>query len=977
MNMKTFERFSKQPLWLFVFLLTALSAGCADKNGAAIAPLIAPPAVTLTDPARSATDVPLNRSLVATFNEALAPASVNTTTFALRAFGSATVIPATVTLDVASNTATLDPTLDLLPNTAYTATITTGVSSLATGLALAEDYHWSFQTALTADLVAPVVVATGIYGDSGDITGATAVPVNRAITVTFSEALDPATIATPAVSFRVRETVSSVQVAGTVTFMGATATFTPAAPLSNNLGYTAIVTTAVRDLAGNAMAANYSWNWTTTTVADTTAPTVTVTNPVDLATLVGVNRAIAVTFSEEMKQSTMVTTHVQLTETLGGLAVAGTVAYDVQNDVAMLTPLVALKANTDYTVTVTSGATDLAGNAVLVPAAGGLPVPNPWTFRTRPDPLTVTLTAPLRFATGVPLNRNLVATFSEAIAPLTATITSFTLREFGSAAVMAGSVVVDPVSNTVTFDPAALLKPDTAYGVTISTAVTSLASGATLAQNYTWSFETAQTADTTAPMVIATGAYGNSGDTSGATNLPINRASTATFNESMDSLTLASPATTFTVEETLGGAPVIGEVSYIGTTATFTPDNLLALNTQYTSTITTSAADLAGNTLAADYVWTWTTSALADTLPPTITVTNPDDLETGVDVNKTINATFSEEMKQASMITTNFTLEETLSGVPVAGTVSYDVQNNIASFTPENLLLPDTDYTMTVSGNAKDVAGNALVVPALAGIPTPNPWTFRTAAVPVPPPPLAINLRGVATFGIASRAGVTSTGITVVNGDVAIFPTVTCTDSTGNAGASQTCLVHTYSSPTGMSVNGSIFWAGDPFDNGGTANAVTNDLNIAWTEGMNKVDTMGAIAGDDMDGKVFTPGVYHNAALALAAGGTATIDAQNDPNAVFVFKVDSSFVDSGTLLQPTEIVLANGAQAKNIWFVTGLDITIGSGTTWFGNILAGRSATVLDGSTVVGRVLAGASGAGAIVLTGAASPSVTTITVPE
>jgi hypothetical protein len=60
-----------------------------------------------------------------------------------------------------------------------------------------------------------------------------------------------------------------------------------------------------------------------------------------------------------------------------------------------------------------------------------------------------------------------------------------------------------------------------------------------------------------------------------------------------------------------------------------------------------------------------------------------------------------------------------------------------------------------------------------------------------------------------------------------------------------------------------------------------------------------------------------------------------------------------------------------------LDITIGSGTTWNGNILAGRTATILAGSSVTGRVLAGASGAGAITLTGAASPSVTSISLPQ
>jgi hypothetical protein len=115
----------------------------------------------------------------------------------------------------------------------------------------------------------------------------------------------------------------------------------------------------------------------------------------------------------------------------------------------------------------------------------------------------------------------------------------------------------------------------------------------------------------------------------------------------------------------------------------------------------------------------------------------------------------------------------------------------------------------------------------------------------------------------------------------------------------------------------------------------------------------------------------------LAANYVVNLDAQGDPNAVFIFKVDSSFVDSGTLSLPTQVVLLNGAKARNVWFVAGLDITIGSGTTWNGNILAGRTATILDNSTLNGRVLAGATGAGAITLTGAASPSVTTITVPQ
>jgi hypothetical protein len=292
-----------------------------------------------------------------------------------------------------------------------------------------------------------------------------------------------------------------------------------------------------------------------------------------------------------------------------------------------------------------------------------------------------------------------------------------------------------------------------------------------------------------------------------------------------------------------------------------------------------------------------------------------------------------------------------------------------ATFAPASVLTSNTIYSATITTGAKDPGG--------LGIVADFNWNFTTGATP-PGPPLAINLRLAASFGLASRAGLTSTGVTVVNGDVALYANPSCTDATGGPGsASQSCAVKTYASATGMTVNGSIYYFGDPFDNGGTANSVTNDLQIAWNEGKNKADTSGTIAGDQMDLKTFVPGVYHNANLGLAAGGVATLDAQNDANAIFIFKVDTDFSDSGTLLLPSQVKLSNGAQARNVWFVVGRDATIGSGTSWNGNILAGRTVTVKDGSTVLGRVLAGASGAGALTLTGAASPSKTTVTVPQ
>ena len=590
---------------------------------------------------------------------------------------------------------------------------------------------------------------------------------------------------------------------------------------------------------------------------------------------------------------------------------------------------------------------------------------------------TVTSTVPANLDTGVQINRRITATFSEVMDPAT-TITPAAFKVTGPlATAITGTITY--AGQTAVFTPSSALSANSLYTATITTAVKSQA-GIAMAENFTWSFTTGLTADATAPTLISTGAP------NGATGLPINRDSTATFSEPMDPVTLASPATNFTLTCAAPCvSPVAGVVTYLGATVTFNPDSDLLPDTTYTSTITTGATDLSGLALASGLLpnpWSWTTGATADTTAPTVTVTNPADLETNVLIDKKINATFSEEMKQATMVTANFMVKETVSGNDVPGTVSYDVQNDIATFFPLTNLTPDTDYTVTVTNGAQDLAGNALVVPAGAGLPK-NPWTFRTAAAAVPGAPLAINLRGAASFGIASRAGLTSTGVTVVNGDVALYPLATCTDSTGAAGpASQSCLTKTYGSATGMTVNGSIYFAGDPFDNGGTANSVMNDLQIAWTEGMNKINTQGTVAADELGGKTFFPGVYTNANLGLAAGGVATMDAQGDANAIFIFQV-GTIAPAGDLTAadsfgvPGEIKLANGAQARNVWFVVGRDITIGINTIWKGNILAGRDATIKNDATVEGRVLAGASGAGAIVLTGAASPSVTTITVPQ
>lgn len=380
------------------------------------------------------------------------------------------------------------------------------------------------------------------------------------------------------------------------------------------------------------------------------------------------------------------------------------------------------------------------------------------------------------------------------------------------------------------------------------------------------------------------------------------------------------------------------------------------------------------------------TAASGPTIP-TVTSSNPVSGNQTVSIGtgvKLITATFSMAMDPATINSatpgalSTFTLRDmtTGAGTIVPATIAMNGTNTVATLTTSAVLLANTSYTAIITTAVTSSVGTGSVPIACS-----YAWNFKTAAAVVP---LALNMGAAETYGIAAYTAMTSTGVTVVNGNIALSPSITCTDSTGAPGpASQSCLVEAYGShATGLTVNGLIRFTGDS-DNGATASNVMSALTAAWTEGFGKVDTFapGFLTGQ-LAGKTLLPGVYNEANLGLSAGGVSTFDAQNDANAIFIIKVGTiggtgDFTDSGTLLLQSSIVLANQAQARNIWFVVGRDITIGSGTSWNGNILAGRDATIKDGSTVEGRVLGGAGGvAGAIVLTGAAAPSVTTITVP-
>ena len=269
-----------------------------------------PPAVTFTNNANGATNVPINTKLGVFFTETMDPLTINTSTLTLMQG----TTPVSGEVVYAGAAATFTPDCNLAANATYTATITTGAKDLA-GNALASPYTWSWTTGAAPDATIPSVISTK------NANGATNVPVNTKAGAFFNEAMDPLTINNT--TFTLMQ--GTTPVSGTVSYIALAATFTPSANLAANTTYTATITTGAKDLAGNAMASPYTWSWTTAAAADTSAPTVISTSPVNGATSIAVSSVLTAVFSEAMDPLTVTT----LTFTLmqGTTPVVGIVTY--------------------------------------------------------------------------------------------------------------------------------------------------------------------------------------------------------------------------------------------------------------------------------------------------------------------------------------------------------------------------------------------------------------------------------------------------------------------------------------------------------------------------------------------------------------------------------------------------------------------------------------------------------------------------
>jgi hypothetical protein len=133
--------------------------------------------------------------------------------------------------------------------------------------------------------------------------------------------------------------------------------------------------------------------------------------------------------------------------------------------------------------------------------------------------------------------------------------------------------------------------------------------------------------------------------------------------------------------------------------------------------------------------------------------------------------------------------------------------------------------------------------------------------------------------------------------------------------------------------------------------AIGRSSNVCTLIGSGILVTNPSIACGGTANGTFAPGLYWSAtSIAIPAGGTITLDAQNDPSAVFIFQSESTINSIGG---NTHVVLAHGALAKNVFWVAKSSATIGGTNSDFaGTVLALAAATVNTGTQMLGRALA-------------------------
>ncbi|RYE59240.1 MAG: aminotransferase class I/II-fold pyridoxal phosphate-dependent enzyme [Sphingobacteriales bacterium] len=535
-------------------------------------------------PASGATNVSLNATLEVRWNERLDPATVSTRSFVLKDVTEDKDAEGRVDISVDRKGLVFVPSQPLKAAHSYRlyASYYQTVYDLA-GNAVNYDY-WSFTTSSAIDTLAPAVSTSNFPS------GSTGLPINSRVVLTFNEPLSKLCVNTQTVNLVKKGETASIPGSVTLASDGRSLTFVASANLSPSTNYELLLNN-VCDASGNKLSGvKQGFTTSSSTIPDTTIPTLTSIVPVSGATAVSAQSTITLTFSETIDPTQLGSLQVTASGVSGQIAGS----WSISGNIATFTPFTGYPSNTPVNVYI-YGIYDLAGNAMSSTSRS-------FTTGVSVDtiPPQVVMMTPGNGAMDIGPLTPIVLTFSESLRESTVNSTNFMLYVDGK--VITPTVYRSADNRTITLS--GTLPSAKSVTVIVTSDVTDNAGNKLT--DFARTFSTAViNSDTSRPSIVAQSPI------SGATNIKQLDSIVLYASKPLNSATLVDA-----VRVAINGVLIGGSVTLDGTNQaiTFVPNQPFPDNSLVEVFLTDKLRDLSSNLLT-NYRGSFTTGSITGREP--------------------------------------------------------------------------------------------------------------------------------------------------------------------------------------------------------------------------------------------------------------------------------------------------------------------------------------------------------------------------
>ncbi len=595
--------------------------------------------------------------------------------------GGGNSVPGVSALSADGLTINFNPSAQLKPSTTYTIQVHNVTDYAGNPVT---PFASTFTTSTLYDATVPQI--TSIVPANG----ATNVPTNSVVTLTFNEFMDPLTLTSTNVYLYSVATGQHIPAILTIDNSGASAagavvTFTPA-PLMPSGKEIGVTVGGMLSFTGIQLS-GASFSFTTAGTADTTPPAVVSVTPTDGAANLGLNTTVSLSFSKPLNPATVKTSTFAL---FTGFRRLDNLSVGISIDLRTVNLSVVLPSNSTITVVATHEVTDLNGNPLADFRSSFTTVPVSDSVRP-----SVAGMRPGAGTTEVPASAHVVLYLSKPLVPGTV---DRALHVSQNGVIVPGTISLRSNNQAVEFIPAAPFLPNAYIQVFLSSTATDVFGNG--AYDYQAQFTTAPDLTGSLPIIVNTlpGANSNLSQSN-----PIIQVQ---FSKPIDAATVNSANFGLFLPN---GTPVAATVSLLSpTVAQITPAAALTPGTQYYYQVTTDVKDTTGLAFATTTTYNFITGAAPDNAQPRVSAITPPNTTTNVGTNAPIELRFNKRLDPLTISTS--TIQVSAGGIPISPFSINFVNNSTQDvvLTPITALPDNTTINIAVNG-IQDVWGNSIV----------------------------------------------------------------------------------------------------------------------------------------------------------------------------------------------------------------------------------------------------------------------------